>query len=201
MGGGGTECAETSDGEATLGLGTGWSPGHKALKNSRPPRLPKDFFFFFSPKDFLRAKRWGWGRDHWQIGCHARAIQPVTHTHTQPSDPYLSSWWTNLAGVSARAEGGKKNVLELIPPRAPFPKAQTSEGVMDKGELEGGPLKSSWPGSHCAFQTVVVGGSEEKRDEAVTEQEKAAESGQHTQERPRGQKTCTSERDAKVPKP
>lgn len=169
----------------------------------QPPSSPPQglLFFFFFPKDFLRAKRWGWGRDHWQIGCHARAIQPVTHTHTQPSDPYLSSWWTNLAGVSARAEGGKKNVLELIPPRAPFPKAQTSEGVMDKGELEGGPLKSSWPGSHCAFQTVVVGGSEEKRDEAVTEQEKAAESGQHTQERPRGQKTCTSERDAKVPKP
>ena len=72
MGGGGTECAETLDGEATLGLGTGWSPGHKALKNSRPLRLPKDF---------LRAKRWGWGRDHWQTGCHAHAIQPVTYTH------------------------------------------------------------------------------------------------------------------------
>lgn len=72
---------------------------------------------------------------------------------------------------------------------------------MDKGELEGAPLKSSWPGSHCAFQTVVVGGSEEKRDEAVTEQEKAAERGQHTPERPRGQKTCTLERNAKVPKP
>lgn len=72
---------------------------------------------------------------------------------------------------------------------------------MDKGGLEGAPLKSSWPGSHCAFQMVVVGGSEEKRDGAVTEQEKVAERGQRTPERPRGQKPCTSERDAKVLKP
>lgn len=48
---------------------------------------------------------------------------------------------------------------------------------------------------------VVVGGSEEKRDEAVTEQEKVAERGQRTPERPRGQKPCTLERDAKVLKP
>lgn len=90
--------------------------------------------------------------------------------------------------MSARAEGGKKNVLERTPPRAPFPKAQTSEGVVDKGELEGAPLKSSWPGSHCAFQTVVVGGSEEKRDEAVTEQEKAAERGSLPQRDPEGRR-------------
>ena len=42
---------------------------------------------------------------------------------------------------------------------------------MDNGELEGGPLKSSWPGSHCAFQTVVVGGSKEKRNLNLTEKE------------------------------
>lgn len=72
MGGGGTECAETSDGEATLGQGTGWSPGHKALKNSRPPRLPKDF---------LRAKRWGWGRiSGKQDAMHVP--YNLSHTHT-----------------------------------------------------------------------------------------------------------------------
>ena len=51
-----------------------------------------------------------------------------TPTHTHPRDPYPSVWWTNLAGASARAEGGEKNVLELAPPRAPAPKAQTSGG-------------------------------------------------------------------------
>lgn len=106
------------------------------------------------------------------IICKQDAVHtPCNPTHTEPNDPYLSLWWTNLAGVSARAEGGKKNVLELPPPRAPVLKAQTSGGVMDEGELQGAPR--SHLGHHCAFQ--MAGGrlgSKAGRDEAVTEQEK-----------------------------
>lgn len=166
--------------EATLGGSAPLcSPGHKALKNSLPasPRTSK-------------GKAVGVGEG--SLANRMRCTRHTTcHIHTHNlATLYLSSWWTNLAGVSARAEGGKE-CPRTCPPRAPFPKAQTSEGVMDKGGAGRSPLKSSWPGATVLSKWWW--GQRGKGWGCHRTGEKAAERGQRTQ-RPRGQKPCTGTR-------
>lgn len=76
--------------------------------------------------DFLRVKQQERGEGSFanKMPC----TRPVTqHTH-RTQRPISIMVVDKLAGVSARAEGGKKNVLEPPPPRTPVPKAQTSGG-------------------------------------------------------------------------
>lgn len=72
---------------------------------------------------------------------------------------------------------------------------------MDKGELEGGPLKSSWPGSHCAFQTVVVGGSEEKGMRLLQNRRRRQKVGSIPKRDPEGRRHALRNEMQKYPNP